>query len=109
MKKIALVVTLLLSALAWAGTPNPANYTINVHVSSSRLTERNLLKLEVIIDGKNYELQGDRSTSAVLAPGDYKATLVRDEHRTAYDSLQIYEFLFPDQKTRRYFLVGIRE
>jgi len=41
--------------------------------------------------------------------GDYKARLVKDEHKTAYDSYQIYEFLFPDKKTRQYHLVGITE
>jgi len=44
-----------------------------------------------------------------LVPGDYKAKLVRDDHKNAYDSFQDYEFLFPDGKTREYFLVGITE
>jgi hypothetical protein len=109
MRKLAVVILLLCSALAWAGgEPTPADYTINVHVSSSRLTDISELRLIVIIDGKKYELQGV-TTNALLAPGDYRAKLVKDEHKTAYDSYRIYEFLFPDRKTRQYHLVGVTE
>jgi len=44
-----------------------------------------------------------------LALGDYKAKLVRDEHKTSYESAQVYEFLFPDKKTRRFEVVGQSE
>jgi hypothetical protein len=109
MKKILLVVVILFSALAWAGVePNPADYTINVHVSSSRVNGRGLVRLKVIIDGKKCELEGVES---LLAPGDYKAKTValkvKDAH--IYDIYGAYEFLFPDRKTRRYQLVGITE
>jgi hypothetical protein len=77
-------------------------------VISSRLTEGSRSWLSVVINGKKYELQGV-GTEAVLAPGDYKAKLVKDEHKTAYDSYQLYEFLFPDMKTRLYHLVGVTE
>lgn len=109
MKKLATVVVLLCSALAWAANnASPAEYKLNVHVSSSRLTEGGRPWLNVVIDGKKYELQGV-GTDAVLVPGDYKARLVKDEHKTAYDSYQIYEFLLPDMKTRQYHLVGMTE
>jgi hypothetical protein len=109
MKKLALVVVMLFSALAWAGKdPTPAEYTLNVHVASSRLIEGGWSRLTVIIDGKKYELQGN-PTLALLTPGDYKAKLVKDEHKTAYDSYRVYEFLFPDMKTRQYHLVGATE
>jgi hypothetical protein len=108
MKKLALVVVLLCSALAWAGKdPVPDEYKVNIHVTSSRLIE-SWPRLSVIIDGKKYELQG-KPTLALLAPGDYKAKLVKDEHKTSYDSYRIYEFLFPDMKTRKYYLVGATE
>ena len=109
-KKIALVV-LLVSVLAWAGSdPNPADYTVNVHVSSSHMVlvrERSAFnqRLNVTIDGKKYELWCS-SVNALLALGDYKAKLVRDEHRTTYDSYQVYEFLFPDHRTRKFEVVG---
>jgi hypothetical protein len=97
-KKLALVTLLLSSALAWAGSnPNPAQYTINVHVTRSRIAEGHAYQLlKVIIDGKKYEVACFSSPYALLALGDYKAKLVKDEHRESYDSLQKYEFLFPN-------------
>ena len=109
MKKNLLALLLLCSALAWARSePNPADYKVNIHVSSSTLNNVNQPRLSVIIDGKKCELQGV-TTDALLALGDYKAKLIKDEHKTTYDSYQIYEFLFPDGKTRQYHLVGITE
>jgi hypothetical protein len=35
-----------------------------------------------------------------LALGDYKAKLIKDEHKTFYETIQVYEFLFADKKTR---------
>jgi hypothetical protein len=116
MKKLAFVVllfsVLLFSAVAWAADPNPAEYTINVHVSSSRMVMNASpafsQELDVVIEGKRYELLAT-NPNALLALGDYKAKLVKDEHRTAYDSFQVYEFLFPDKKTRKFTVVGVTE
>ena len=47
--------------------------------------------------------------NALLALGDYKAKLVRDDHRSAYDSFQVYEFLFADNKTRKFEVIGMTE
>jgi hypothetical protein len=114
-KKIALA-TLLLSftAFAWAGSnPNPVEYTITVHVSASRMvSERNnnlyVQKLDVVINGKKYELESE-GVGMLLALGEYKAALIKDEHKGAYDSYQVYEFLFSDQKTRNFTVVGQTE
>jgi hypothetical protein len=109
MKTIALpAMLLLLSAFAWAGSPpNPADYTINVHVSRSR-NRGDTQRLDVIISGKKYELQRP-FYQAVLALGDYKAKVVQDQHKEAYDSVEEYEFLFPDQKTGSFRMVGESE
>ncbi len=113
MKKMALVVLLLFSALAWAGgaAPNPADYTINVHVSSARVNGGGAIRLKVTLDGKKCELEGLDVERSLLVPGDYKAKSVplkvKDVH--TYDVYGTYEFLFPDGKTRRYALVGIME
>jgi hypothetical protein len=111
LKKITLAVLLMLSAFAWAGTtPNPVDYTVTVHVSRSR--NRGGQRLNAVIDGKKYKLEvygGGGGAMLVLALGDYKAKLVKDEHKGTYDSLQIYEFLFPDQKTRKFLVVGLTE
>jgi hypothetical protein len=110
-KKITLAILLLISALAWAGgDPNPADYTINVHVSSSRVDIKyGTQGLNVVIDGKKYELRSELVINRVLALGDYKAKLVQDQHKTTYDSLHVYEFLFPDKKTRKFEVVGQTE
>jgi hypothetical protein len=103
--KITLAVLLLVSTFAWAGTEsNAGDYTVSVHVSSSNVTT-GLLQLKVVINGKNFVLSSS-AVPGLLALGDYKAKLLKDEHKTAYDSYQVYEFLFPDKKTRKYIVVG---
>lgn len=98
--------------MAWGGVaPNPTDYNLNVHVSSARISGRGLVRLKVSIAGKIYLLDGIDAENSLLAPGDYKAkTLpvkVKDVH--PYDVYGTYEFLFPDGKTRRYYLTGITE
>jgi len=45
----------------------------------------------------------------LLSLGDYRAKIVRDDHRVTYESYKMYEFLFSDQKTRRFIVVGQTE
>jgi hypothetical protein len=108
-KKIALAFLLVCSICACASqAPNPADYTIDVHVTSSWPY---YIRLKVVIDGKKYELEGLDNEATLLAPGDYKAKMitlkVKDPH--SYDVYKHYEFLFSDKKTRNYNLVGILE
>jgi hypothetical protein len=117
-KKITVaVLPLLLSAYAWGGSkpnptePNPADYTIAVHVSACHLSfapPSVFQDLDVVINGNKYELQA-MSGDGVLALGDYKAKLVQDLHKTAYESSQTYEFLFPDMKVRKFSAIGQTE
>jgi hypothetical protein len=108
--KITLTILLLSCAFAWAGaTPNPADYAVNIHVSSSRIAAHGQQKLNVVIDGKNYQLESYGAFNSLLALGDYKAKLVKDEHKATHDSLRVYEFLFPGQKTRKFNVVGQTE
>lgn len=126
MTKIAFAILLLCSAVAWAGDPNPSEYTINIHVSSSRLmiepvstSTSNVQRLGATIDGKKYELESVNNgripftlgsyRPIVLALGDYKAKLVEDEHKPSYESYQVYELLFPDNKRARFVVVGQSE
>jgi hypothetical protein len=44
-----------------------------------------------------------------LAVGDYKAKLVKNEHKGNYGFRQEYEFLFSDQKTKKFRVVGQTE
>ena len=97
---------LFFSALAWAGGgSHPADNTVTVHVSSSSTDLSGHQVLDVVIDAKKYELRSELSIGHLLALGDYKAKLVKNDHPTAYDSSLEYEFLFPD-KTRPYVVVG---
>jgi hypothetical protein len=110
MKRAALVVLLLLATLAPAAqTPN--EYPITVHVASAYFlgaVVSHSQGLDAVIGGKKYALAGD-SDVALLALGDYKAKLVKDEHKTSYESYQQYELLFPDKKTSRFTVVGHSE
>jgi hypothetical protein len=107
MKRAALFVLLLLAKLAPA-VPAPDEYSINVHVTSSYLLAGGQ-GLDVVINAKKYQLGGDPRGGSLLALGDYKAKLVKNEHQTAYESHQEYEFLFPDNKTRKFVVVGQSE
>jgi hypothetical protein len=114
-KKITLTVLLLFSTFAWAGAnPDPSEYNVNVHVAASQMVIEGTAiahsqKLNVVIDGKKYELKSDSRPNALLALGDYKAKIVRDDHRMAYDSYKVYEFLLSDLKTRKFIVVGQTE
>jgi hypothetical protein len=113
MNKLPLAILLLISTFTWAADPDPVDYTINVHVTTSRLVLEGTAiartqVLNVTIDGKKYELEGG-AVNVLLALGNYKAKVVKDEHKTAYDSSRTYEFLFPDQKTRKFEVIGQTE
>jgi hypothetical protein len=66
-------------------------------------------KLSVVIDRRKCELAEYGATNWLLAIGDYRAKLIKDEHRGTYDSYRIYELLLPDNKTRQFRLVGETE
>jgi len=107
---------LLLSTLCWAQS-SAGEYSINVHVISSHwivvptsIGPRGAQMLNVIIEGKKYELEAEaKGKVALLALGDYKAKLLEDVHKNSYESSQTYEFQFPDGKTRKFVAVGRNE
>ena len=125
MKKALFAILFMLPALAWA-KPKPADYTLTVHVQSSRLVQEcsdwglgrtacgRSLYLNVVIDGKKYELYGG-GDDYLLRLGDYKAKLLPDDSSTsdnpppAYEYRPSYEFLFPDGKTRKFSVVSESE
>jgi hypothetical protein len=106
-KEIAIAILLFSPLALAAGGPNPSEYTVNVHVCSSSMDPHGNQLLDVVIDGKKYELKSELAIGRLLALGDFKAKLVTN-HKTAYESFQVYEFLFPD-KTRQYDVVGQTE
>ncbi|MGD0403470.1 MAG: hypothetical protein ABSB66_09745 [Candidatus Acidiferrales bacterium] len=113
MKTAALFVLLLVATLATLAraAPAPDEYSITVHVTSSCFVGGGQ-RLDVVINSKKYQLSGFSGATkyaSLLALGDYKAKLVKDQHETAYDSYQEYEFLLPDKKTRKFLLSGQSE
>jgi len=111
MKKVIFAILLAVPALALGEkAPNPADYTIAVHVQSSRLADEIGLTraqiLKVVIDGKKYQLESNLGGLDLLRVGDYKAKVLHDKHTRAYEYELKYEFLFPDGKTREFIVVG---
>jgi hypothetical protein len=116
MKKIVLATLLMVPALVLAATPNPADYTVQVHVQSCRLINECISDgkgsncgyaqhLTATIGAKKYELERLVDTN-MLRTGDYKAKLVVNQKPRAEEYTQIYEFLFSDKKTGRFIVVG---
>ena len=94
-------------AVAANSEPDPSQYTLTVHVSAAEYVHSDDIAnqiLTVTIGGKHYRLWGStlskKNRLALINPGDYPARLTVDEHKTSYESLQKYEFLFPDGTTR---------
>jgi hypothetical protein len=121
MKRIAIAGLLFLTAVA--ATKPQEEYSVKVHVFSSRVftdprmdeTPEISQMLGVMIDGRKYDLEGppikkpDRKSITLLALGDYRAKLVVDEHDTAYEFARAYEVLLPDNKKVRLFVVAQSE
>jgi hypothetical protein len=120
MKMSLFAILLMVPAMALADKPNPAAYTITVHVQSSKLVNDcgstfkgsncdSELQMVVLIDGKKYELQDERPNNSVIHVGDYKARIVKEDTSRSYSYTRTYEFLFPDGTTRTYAVVGESE
>lgn len=116
MKQCFFALVLLCSVSVWAAPPaKQAEYNINVHVSASRMVKHSesaphYQQLDVSIDGKKYELESTLAVQKLLMLGDYKARLVTDEHgKGDFDSWQVYEFQFPDKRTREFLVIGSSE
>jgi hypothetical protein len=94
----------------------PAAYTTVIHVQASHLfnecvagnTCGSAQRLDVLIDGKKYELERFQASN-VLRVGDYKAALVEDKHPRTEEYTQAYEILFSDGKTGKFDVVGESE
>ena len=127
MKNILLLLLLLSPELALAKV-NPTDYSLSVHVQSSRLVTNchtvaehafcaNRQSLSVVIGGKKYELLGHDDADAALRTGDYKARMLAGD--ASADAAQVpayeindkntYEFLFPDGKKLKYSVIGESE
>jgi hypothetical protein len=126
MKKILLALLFVLpSTLHAAPKPNPADYSIAVHVQASHLVlecDSHLggsycgpqLRINVVIDGKKLELECKKDSKDLLRLGDYKAKRLADDTDSgdpspSYQDHERYELLFPDGKTLEFRVVGESE
>lgn len=119
MKKIFLEMLLLAPAIICSAkdktSPNPADYTIAIHVQSSRLADLCapaciwVQHLNVLVDGKKYELSDSIARTDLLRVGDYKARIFKDETERPYEYQRTYEFLMSDGGTRKYIVVAETE
>jgi hypothetical protein len=120
MTKIASLFVLLLFASLSAASADV--YSVNVHVTSvhwsmqpGSFSTEPTLQVDAVIDGKKCLLLSpgdpvsDKLPPALLALGDYKARVKVEKQKTAYETAVTYEFLFPDQKTRTFVVIGISE
>lgn len=118
MKKLVLAIVLLVPSFACAEKPqpNPADYTVTVHVTASRLLFQQrgaVQRLNVVIDSKKYVLEITAGLWLVET-GDYKARIVEDSKPkpgkgTSSEYHRRYEIMFPDGVTRGYDVVGEEE
>ena len=103
---------------------DPTQFPLAVHISSSSYAPSYDITLfsqiqEIVsatINGKHYRLIGPTSSSrafvrgnGLINPGDYHAKLSLNEHKTAYESRQQFEILFPDGTTRRFGVIAQSE
>jgi hypothetical protein len=113
MKKLLLAFLLLTPSLTFAEKPkpNPADFTITVHVQSSNLVDRFTFStqvIDVIINGKKYELAANGVT-VVLPTGDYKAKISSDKPSKTGEYYRVYELLLADGSSRQYGVIGESE
>jgi hypothetical protein len=103
---------LFLAAACAAQNADSSQYAILVHVSATQVDSGGsylIQTLTVTIGGKHYLLWGNLISGSLLDPGDYRAKLIADVHKTNYLTSQEYEFLLPDGKTWKCNLAGESE
>jgi hypothetical protein len=119
---VAVLFVALCTAFARGGeTPNPADYTIKVHISGSHLETScvnglcsNLLYADSILNGKKIQLSGNavivKKTLMLIDPGDYMVKLLKDEHNSNGSLFnQEYDLLLPDNIVWHCFTTGVSE
>ena len=102
---------------------DPSQFPLAVHISGTGYNpfsaddgpNRVLEIVSATINGKHYQLYGRTSSAhakccnGLINPGDYRARLSKDEHRTSYESSQEFEILFPDGTTRNFEVIAQSE
>ena len=95
---------------------DPADFTVPVHVQASHMIFLSRagtgsvpsLRLEVLIEGKKYELERN-FTSFLLNPGDYKARISQDKAKLPEELDREYNLLMSDGTFEIFQVVGESE
>ena len=120
---VFLILLSSVAVIAQEAKPNPDDYTVDVHVRSSRLVDSCsrvsngtsvcvwVHELKVEIDGKNYDLHSEtlKWYAGILRTGGYKARVLKQDAKRSYEYNRTYELLFPDGRTRKYMVDGESE
>lgn len=116
MRKLALALILLQTSCLLAATPNPADFPMTIHITSSVSrwqssggSTYDYQVLQTVIDGQQIELTS--IAGGVLALGDYPARVspktTSPKGWSAYDIVKGYDFLMSDGKIRTFSVTGI--
>lgn len=105
--------------------PNPAEYSIKVHISATHIRNACIqpgagvicgiaLYADTVLDGKKIELSGSavitQKQPAVIVPGNYAARLTKDIHNSDGTLIhQEYDLLLPDGTVWHCATTGISE
>ena len=123
MKRFVLIALMLfVPVLSVAEKPNPADYTVAIHVHASNLVNScssdnkgsscgMMQHLTATIGGmpmRQYELERPVDSN-VLRVGDYKARIVTNLKPRAEEYTLVYEILLSDGKTGRFAVTGESE
>ena len=131
MKKFVAVFCLLLCAatLQAKAKPNPADFNIKIHISSTQLSPNPnvlsnpsfpILIVDGLLNGKKVKLAGDlllphgmhiiKAPFLILSPGDYQIRLKEDDSEKDGSIVrQAYELLLPNGDTWQCSVIGISE
>jgi hypothetical protein len=120
MRKLTIVLLLVFcSAFAHARQkPNPADFTIKVHISATHFlvspSTTYMLYADAILNGKKLQLAGRaaliQNNYLLIAPGDYPVRLIKDVHNSDGTAIhQEYELLLTDGITWDCVVSGVSE
>ncbi len=64
-------------------------------------------QISVLIDGAKYEMESVTALpKGIIALGDYKAKLVKDQQKPTREFNRTYSLMFPDGSTRDFVVTG---
>jgi len=129
MKKFVAVFCLLVCAATLQAKPNPADYNIKLHITSTQLAPNPyvlndssfpILIADAVLNGKKVKLAGNmllphgihiiKPPFMILSPGDYQVQIKEDDSEKDGSIIrQKYELLLPNGDTWECSIIGVSE